>query len=467
MIAKSRWLIALLLAASAARILASQGIPSIHPEDPHRLQRDGQTWYPVGYYPALGALTTDQNDYATYYKTLLDTLARHEINYLRNAFTMGQQYGNAIVPYQRTGPGTAADGRPKYDLSQFNQAHFDYWFDVVSYANKKNIVVQIPLLDFWHNSRWVIEKTGDPTREWGLKYDFYQGRNNINGVDVNTHGEWLDPADPVFEYQKALIAKAIETLGGLPNIVWEVANEPKSLPDGRTDAWLAQLADFITRYEKSLGLKPHLVVPRDIPRHEDTPGHWLDPPARVHAELVERFSDDQPLISDNDCCVETPPADYRRHKAWAALTAGAHVSLFHYLLYDTAIVHSPDAAEGMRYLGFLNRFLRARQIDLAGMAPADRLVSRGWALARAGEEYVIYLPSGGRTRVHDLPRTFVATWFNPRDGSLSPATCPPFTAADRADWVLHIRRPASPPDKGADPRHETVCGNGDAENDND
>ncbi len=357
---------------------------------------------------------------------------------------MDQLYGNAFVPYRRTGPGLTADGQPKHDLSQFNQAHFNNWFDIVSYANQRYIVVQIPLLDLRHNRNWIVERSGDITRGWDLKYDFYQDANNINGVDIEHGLQWFVPTNSAFEYQKALITKVIDTPGRLLNIVWKVASEPKHYPDGDSEVWLAQLADFITRYEKSLGLTPHLVETRDIPRHKDTPGHWLDPPAHVHEDLVARFSDDTPLISDDDCYIETPSADYRRYKYWTSLTAGAHVSLFHYLLYDTAVLLSSHAAAGMRYLGHLHRFVRTQRVKLADMVPAEELFSRGRALPQPGEGYVIYLPAGGATRVSGLPRHFIAIWFNPREGTVSrAAVCAQFIAADRTDWVLHIRRVAT------------------------
>lgn len=412
----------------------------IHPADPHRLQRGDATWYPVGYYPAIGTLTSDQNDYDTFYRTLIDTMADHGINYFRNVFTMGQQYGESTVPYARTGPGDAADGRPKYDLTSFRQEHFDYWADVIAYAQSKDVVVQVCILDFWHAHAWLTEDNGDLQHEWGLKHDFYQGANNINGIDVATPAEWVDPDHPVFDVQKALIEQVIDRLGAEPNIIWEVANEATVFQGDDGTAWQLELAAHITSYEQSRGLTPHLVMPRDIPNHEQTPGHHLDPPATIHAEMVARFADDQPLIADNDCCVTPPPLDDRRGRAWACLTAGAHLDLFHFPMRELTELQSQDVADGMRQVGYLGALLTQLGVDLLGMQPSDSLVDNGWCYARVGEEYVVYLPSGGDTNVSSLPTTYTATWFNPQDGSTSPAgTGPTFAAPDANDWVLHIR----------------------------
>jgi hypothetical protein len=75
------------------------------------------------------------------------------------------------------------------------------------------------------------------------------------------------------------------------------------------------------------------------------------------------------------------------------------------------------------------------------MQPADKLV-RGdaWAIMRAGEEYVVYLPEGGAMRIARLSSSYRAQWFNPRDGVRSEAgTGPAFRAPDGKDWVLYIK----------------------------
>jgi Bacterial TSP3 repeat len=433
---------------------ARADVPAIHPQDSHRLQQCGTTWYPVGYYPSMGALTADQNDYTSYYRTLIDKLADNNINYFRNVFTMGEQYGDSIIPYQRTGPGNAADGRPRYDLAQFDQTFFDYWFDVVSYAHSKNIVVQITLLDFWHNKNWIEESGSDITLEWGLKYDFYQGMNNVNGVDVATPADWIDASHPVLAVQKALIAKAIDTLGSLPNIIWEVANEASVSGSASASeiAWQLELADYITAYEQSIGVTPHLVIPRDIPNHESTPGQLQrDSPATIHDQLVARFSDGVPLISDNDCCTSPKTPAYQREKAWASLTAGAHLDWFYFSMYELSVLESQLVSDGMRYVGNLSRFIADLGVDLVGMVPADELVSNGWCYARPGDEYVIYLPSGGTTSVSGLPASFTATWFNPLDASTIPAgNGPQFTAPTSQDWALHSRSAPSTVEPDAD-----------------
>jgi hypothetical protein len=43
----------------------------------------------------------------------------------------------APMPYQRTGPGTAEDGLPQFDVTQFNQLYFDRLRDRVIEAGER------------------------------------------------------------------------------------------------------------------------------------------------------------------------------------------------------------------------------------------------------------------------------------------------------------------------------------------
>ncbi len=422
--------------ASAASAVAGPitDVPGIHPTDRRRFTLNGAPWYPVGYYPSVGALTSDQSDFVNYYKVLIDRQAANGVNYFRAAFTMGQPYGNATLPYLRTGPGLAVDGKPKFDLSRFNEAHFDYWRNVVSYAQQKGVVIQLCIFDFWHAQKWITEGN------WGLKWDFYQGANNINGVNVTTPAEWLNRSHPVFPYQRALAEKVVQRLGDLPNIVWEIANEASVTQGSYGTNWQLYMADYITNYERSRGLKPHLVMPRDIPSHEHTPGYLLDSPWTIHSQMVQMWNQNKPLMSDNDSIDNPMTPTYRRQKIWACLTAGAHSDFFHLPAYQMSVLTGGDVAEGMRYVGLVGKFITALNVDLVGMTPADNLVSNGWCYARNGNEYVVYLISGGTTTVYGLPASYQARWFNPRDGSVIAAgTGPTFRAPDGNDWALHIK----------------------------
>jgi uncharacterized protein (TIGR03437 family) len=407
--------------------------PRLHPSDPHRLAIGGDTWTIAGYYPSLGAFTTDNTDYSLYQR-MIDRMAANGINYFRVAFTMGQPIGNSINVYRRTGPGNAQDGRPKFDLTQFDQSYFDYWRAVVQYAQAKGIVVQLCMLDMWHASANVVENDGGPTHTWGLKYDYYYNANNINGLSVSSTKDLSNPANAVYGYQQALLRKIVDTLGDLPNVVWEIANESGQLP------WELLHADTVTAYERANNLYEHLIVPRDLPGHQYVPAQCDNTPSVAHQGLVRAFPQNLVLITDNDCTDSATP-DLRRGKAWAALTAGSQMDFFHFDLTQDSSLSSDNAGNGMMYVGLQRKFVSDLGVELAGMKPLDGDVTNGWALGRSGAEYVIYLPNGGSTSVPSLHSVSRAVWFNPRDGgSFDAGSGPDFRSPDGNDWVLYLLR---------------------------
>lgn len=84
--------------------------------------------------------------------------------------------------------------------------------------------------------------------------------------------------------------------------------------------------------------------------------------------------------------------------------------------YDGAVLGSPDEKGWepiRRAMGDARRL--AERTDLAGMAPAKDITSTGYCLAREGEEYLIYLPDGGKVAV-DLSAArgdLAVEWFDP------------------------------------------------------
>jgi len=67
-------------------------------------------------------------------------------------------------------------------------------------------------------------------------------------------------------------------------------------------------------------------------------------------------------------------------------------------------------------LGYALRY--ARRMNLTLMVPHDDLATTQYCLANPGNEYLVYLPDGGKVTVL-LPEesgTFAIEWFNPRTG---------------------------------------------------
>lgn len=450
----------LLLGVFQEEARAAAGTPKVDPRDETRFVMDGEPWLLTGYTPGLGAFTVrrDGSTLDEFYTTYHDFLKARGLNHYRAVFSFGQAFtrdkSDETLPYVRTGPGRARDGQPRFDLDQFDQRHFDYWRRVIRDAGRKGIVVQLVIFDSWHLNLL------DHGIGWGRIYDVYHGANNVNGVTFDLQGEsgWhaADPASPVRRRQQALIDNVVVELGSLANVIWEICNEPER---GSLSSWTLPLAQYL----KAKDGGRHLVVPLDVPGHQQTPGLEGEEarPEGAHQALVARPSD-QPRIVHNDAPGSFLPAAGQREKAWAVLTGGAHVNYFFNLEDLRDIRPGKPAARGAAFVGRLPEAIEALGVDLRGMKPADDLV-RGtvpgdvgaWGLARPGDELLVYkrdLPGNDAVTVLEPPGKYRARWYDPRRGRLMPEPAqaekagkglrfiPPGNAAERRrDWVLHLK----------------------------
>src|SRR2546423_1169120 len=75
-------------------------------------------------------------------------------------------------PWMRTGPGAAADGKPKFDLTKFSPDYFDRMRSRIIAARDRGIYVSIMLFEGWELQF---------TDAW--TYHPFNSANNINGID--------------------------------------------------------------------------------------------------------------------------------------------------------------------------------------------------------------------------------------------------------------------------------------------
>ena len=147
------------------------------------------------------------------------------------------------MPYLRTGPGTANDGRPKYDLTQFNPLYFERLAAACAAARERGINLELILIDAWIFRVPLI---------W--RYHVFNAANNINGVDGDPRGTGQS-SDPdsgscslnntkVFETEKALVAHIIDYVNDFDNVFFEMANE-----NYYNQEWELSMARFVHAYE--------------------------------------------------------------------------------------------------------------------------------------------------------------------------------------------------------------------------
>jgi hypothetical protein len=148
-------------------------------------------------------------------------------------------------PWLRTGPGLAADGKPKFDLARFDQAYFDRMRERVRAAGDRGIYVSVMLFE-------------------GFELQFYdawnchpfRGSNNINAVNADADGDGRGiefntlVASPmgkrVLEFQRAYIRKVIDTVTDLDNALYEVCNEAGPY----SKQWQYDVVRYVKEYEE-------------------------------------------------------------------------------------------------------------------------------------------------------------------------------------------------------------------------
>src|SRR5438477_11627592 len=92
-------------------------------------------------------------------------------------------------PWRRTGPGTATDSKPKFDLSRFDQAYFDRLRDRIIAAGNMGIYVAVMLFD-----GWAIHLSPAPDNVEGHPF---HAANNINEISITSINDYqVLPLDP-------------------------------------------------------------------------------------------------------------------------------------------------------------------------------------------------------------------------------------------------------------------------------
>ena len=362
-------------------------------------------------------------------------------------------------PWARRGPGNAKDGKPRFDLEQFDPAFFERLRERVVQAGDAGIYVGVMLFDGWalHLSPAPDHIEGHP----------FHALNNVNGISASSIDDLqVLPLDSRIEaIQAAYIRAVVDTLHDLPNVLWEVANEssgggsvdqefadmlgmvePPSWGDS-TD-WQYWVIDTVKSHESDRHYEPHPIgmtmqfpvanqakvnepllrscaewispgwddenfADGGSPMDPDSPpSHWLaDPPVSDGGKVI---------IADTD---HFAPGGGDALWAWKSFLRGHHPILMDFGLIAGVAPTSdvdPDAGvppfefyEPVRWaMGDTRRY--AERMNLIEMEPRRELSSTGYTLANPGEEYLVLEPDGdGRAfSVQLAAGRYSAEWFN-------------------------------------------------------
>ena len=397
------------------------------------------------------------------YTGWLDFLSAHNHNFFRLwvweqakwSVEAVAPYYFSPMPYQRTGPGIALDGKPRFDLTKFNQAYFDRMRQRVIQAGDRGIYVSIMLFDGWSvaSSKGIQENN-----PWiGHPFNAANNVNSING-DPLQHNDGLSTQDlsipAVTALQEAYVRKVIDTVNDLNNVLYEIDNEG----DGTSVLWQYHMIDLIHGYEAQQNRKRH-PVGMTVPYPNGTnaslynsPADWISPNGGLDNPPAANGS--KVVVADTDhlcgICGD-------RVWVWKAFTRGDNLLFmdqyddsFH--LNDSAgyDMNNPNDVSLRANLGYALTY--ANKMNLASMTPHGELASSGYLLANPGVEYLAYFPGGPRTlNLSGASGSFSVEWLNPATGVVTAGAnvlgganrsfTPPFSG----DAVLYVCKIPSPP----------------------
>lgn len=325
----------------------------------------------------------------------------------------------APLPYQRTGPGLARDGKPRFDLSKLNDAYFQRVRERVHAAADRGIYVAVMLFQGFD-----IDKRRPDQREQGnawLGHPLHRD-NNISGTDGNPSGDesgkeiYTLQIPEVTRLQEAFVRKMIDTVNDCDNVIYEIGNECP-LPSG---PWQAHMIRVVKEYEATLP-KQHLVgmtgSPIKLPELLASDAQWISPP--LHQGQYDRLpSNDGAKISIFDSDHADPlRSDFTR--PWRCFLQGHHYLLmdnYRDVRYGAPSRPDPLFEAERQAMGVVRKL--SERVDLVRLQPQAELSSTGFCLAATGAQYVVFRPGEGHGPiVVDLPAgDYRAEWILPITG---------------------------------------------------
>jgi hypothetical protein len=382
-------------------------------------------------------------------------------------------------PWPRTGPGSAMDGKPKFDLSTFDQAYFDRLRERVLVAGRFGIYVSVMFFE-----GFSLHLTATPDNIEGHPF---HAANNVNDIGIDSIIDYqVLPLDPRIEaLQVAYIRKVIDTVHDLPNVLYEVANESSGqaadsvdFPDGSsietpigdTTQWQYWVINTVKGYELENGYDSHpigmtyLFPVEDLSKSNDplwhSPADWISPGFDDTLGEGRWLTDPPPNDGSKVVLLDTDhfsPFSSSPVWVWKAFLRGHNPILYDLGILGGGVPPNPsegtpsfDSLEPARHaMGTTRRY--AEQVNLIGMQPQTDLSSTGFALADAGNEYLILQPSEAPDpfTIAPAPGAYAVEWHSLASGET--VSGPGLTVSDTkitistppgiaGPAVLHLRR---------------------------
>ena len=322
------------------------------------------------------------------------------------------------LPWLRVGPGTASDGKPQFDLNQFDQTYFDRLRSRIMAAQQQGIYVSIMLFEGFDLQFMTQSNDGDP---------FAQG-NNVNGVSCGGTCPHILPQDAtVTAIEQAYLRKVIDTTNDLDNVLYEVANEAGPY----STSWQYSIIGYVKQYEATKPKQHPAGMTFQYSGGTDSalyasPADWISPVDKLPPPADGR----KVVINDTDHAygwqsMKNDGQAAQQAWAWENFTIGNNTLFMDPYLVVWPGRNAPGATTVDPYWEVLRNALGrtriyAQKMNLAAMTPQGSLSSTGFCLANAGSEYLIYQPTSGTSfSVNLLAGTYGYEWFSPSAGTIA------------------------------------------------
>jgi hypothetical protein len=355
----------------------------------------------------------------------------------------------APLPWQRTGPGKALDGKPRFDLTKFDPAYFERLRARVNAAGRRGIYVSVMLFEGWGLMHGNPRKAA--TEAWAWRSHPFHPENNINGIKPEGAGAVTGRVHhlgnkAVNDLQAAYVRKVVDTVNDLDNVLYEVINE------GGQKEWDWWVVQTIRDHQRSKPKQhPIGITGHGAERLESmlaSPADWVSP------GRVDGYAEDPPAWDAKQKKVSLLDTDHvwgvggDAAWVWKSFLRG-HNPLF-MDPHDGSVLGKPDDREWgpvREALGQTRRY--AEQMNLAAMTPQGDLASTKYCLADPEKEYLVYLPSGGMVTV-DLSAAkgeLAVEWYHPAEdkkvsaGTVGGGARREFKAPLAGAAVLHLASP--------------------------
>jgi hypothetical protein len=295
-------------------------------------------------------------------------------------------------PWQRTGPGLALDGKPRFDLEKPNPAYLERIKMRVAKAQAAGVFISIML----------FEGYGVQFQSGAWPNHPFNAANNVNDVDGDKDGDGKGieihqlARRNVTRIQKAYVRWLVEALNDYDNVLYEISNETHP---GSTE-WQYEMIEFIRKCEKDLPNRHPVGMTYQNRRGRNEtlfngPADWVSPNSEGG------FRDDPPDMKGSKVVIVDTDHLWGiggdATWVWKSVTRGLNPIFMD--TYDGKVLGKvrPEDEAPRQAMGQAIEY--SRRMNLARTTPKRELASTGYCLAEPGVAYLVFAPQGGEIKV--------------------------------------------------------------------